>query len=153
MFHAKAKVVQEVPKQETNDVLKELCGSDEAMRSALSNFLLVDPRLQSQQIGSMDKLSEEANKALATGNKLRARISFEIAVRLALHYQDQVALERNLKLADRVTEEEGRREMHQTLLLNPEKALSIANQYYKRVYPEAQTKKEIVVTAPISASR
>lgn len=146
-----------VSRSETSDVLGSLCGSDNVLHEALSNFLFLDPRREERHIGSIAELWEEGTKAIIDGNRLKARLNFEIIARLGLYYQDRVSVEKILKLAEQVTEDETRYRMHQTLLSNLDTALSIAEQYYKQVYPgnvdEQKTKKSKVLepaTIPVT---
>lgn len=126
------------------DVLKSLCGGDDKLHEAMSNFLLLDPKQQEEKIASFSKLLEEGTKALESGDKLRARVDFEIAARLGLYHQDRLSVEKVLRLAEQASEaDEARRRLHETLLLNIDRALAIADQYYKYKYVDhAEAKKE-----------
>lgn len=132
-----------VKNNERDDTLKNLCGNDREMYEALSNFLFLDPRGYEKNVDTMSRLMQRGNDDLTNAHRLRARVSFEGAARLALYYQDREAVENALKLAEEASEEksETRHRMHETLLTNLGRALSIANEYYKYKYRPSVTEK------------
>ncbi|MGI0079024.1 MAG: hypothetical protein ACRECH_05320 [Nitrososphaerales archaeon] len=116
------------------DPLRELCGPDDGMYGALSQFLLLDPRHQVEQLGGFAKLWEEGSSAMQRGNKLQARVSFETAARIALYDQDRASLKKSLESAEQASENEINHRLHQTLLSNLDKALKITGAYYNRLF-------------------
>lgn len=119
---------------EVEDSLKTLCGNNEQLYEAMSNFLLLDPRSQEQMVGNVPRILERGMKDLESGVKIRARVSFEIAARQALYHQDRQSFERALKLADQASDgEELRFQLHQAVLSNLDKTFTIADQFYKHM--------------------
>lgn len=138
-------------------VLKSLCGDDGDLYEAMTNFLLADPRRQEPQIGSFPHLVEDGMESLNANNKLHARVTLEIAARLALYHQDRSGVMKALELAERATEEEetARHRMHRTLLTNLEKAFDVSGQYYAHLYPvasapEKQEEKKLLEIAAVA---
>lgn len=120
-FRKKGKAVAVAKKTPTE--LEQLCGDDKEIYEALTDTLFLDPR----KIGvSMKEAAENAKKSEKEDDVVKARFWYEIAGGLALY-------EGNAK---KVVEFFSECEKHSPdkchILKNPEKALAIAQEYYKR---------------------
>jgi hypothetical protein len=124
------KVQSEKPSKSSAMQLRELCGSDEKLYEALANFLLLDPRSQIPQLGETDSLVEQGNAAIASGNKLVARVDFEIAARIEIFRLNKESTRKCLLLAEQVSDSDKARQYHETILQDMEKVMEIAEVYY-----------------------
>ena len=115
-----------------SDPLKEWCAGDEELQTALGYFLLHEPERQIPILGTVGELVAEAESALAQGNKMKARINLETAVRIAIHDQDEENAKKLLILADGISESKLSRKMHRRLISDMTSALRIAKTYYEQ---------------------
>jgi len=123
-----AKQIQEqVPKKIT---LKDLVPNDEKMYLALQTFLLGDPERQIPMLGSIDALLAKGDQDKANGEKLKARMNYETAAKIEIYKQNKELVEKSLRLAKEVTEnEDPRRELLETMLANLDEVLRISKLY------------------------
>jgi hypothetical protein len=82
-----------------------------------------------------------------------------IPVKLGLYYGDRSTVEKALELADRCSDnddDESRRTMHRTLLSDLNRVMSIAEEYYERIYVgnlgEKPKKDDFTLLEPVPVS-
>jgi len=114
------------------DPLNELCAGDEELHTALGYFLLHEPERQIPILGAVNDLIAEAEAALAQGNRLKARINFETAAKIAIYEQDEDSAKKLLTRANEISESELPLKMHQKLLSELGNVMKIAKTYYER---------------------
>jgi hypothetical protein len=103
--------------------LEQLCGDDKEAYEALMNTMFLDPR----KIGTSMKDAAENAKRLAKERNLgRARIWYDIAGGLAI-YQGDVK-----KVVEFFSESERISGLKYPILKDTEKAIAIAQEYYKK---------------------
>jgi hypothetical protein len=123
---------QQAQAEPAADPLNELCGGDEELRTALGYFLLHEPQRQIPILGTVNDLIAEAEAALVQGNRMKARIDFETATKIAIYEQDEDSAKKLLTRADEISESELSRKMHQKLLSELGNVMKIAETYYER---------------------
>ena len=113
----------ETEAKETVTELEKLCGDDKETYEALLNTMFLDPR----KVGaSMKDAVENAKKSEKEKDLLRAKVWYEIAGGLAI-YEGNVK-----KVIECFSECEKLSNVKYPILKNPEKAVSIAQEYYKK---------------------
>jgi len=119
----KKEVQTETEAKETVTELEKLCGDDKETYEALLNTMFLDPR----KVGaSMKDAVENAKKFEKEKDLLRAKVWYEIAGGLAI-YEGNVK-----KVIECFSECEKLSNVKYPILKNPEKAVSIAQEYYKK---------------------
>jgi hypothetical protein len=119
----KKEVQTETEAKETVTELEKLCGDDKETYEALLNTMFLDPR----KVGaSMKDAVENAKKSEKEKDLLRAKVWYEIAGGLAI-YEGNVK-----KVIECFSECEKLSNVKYPILKNPEKAVSIAQEYYKK---------------------
>lgn len=119
----KKEVQTETGAKETVTELEKLCGDDKETYEALLNTMFLDPR----KVGaSMKDAVENAKKSEKEKDLLRAKVWYEIAGGLAI-YEGNVK-----KVIECFSECEKLSNVKYPILKNPEKAVSIAQEYYKK---------------------
>ncbi|HKW05880.1 MAG TPA: hypothetical protein VJN71_11315 [Nitrososphaerales archaeon] len=144
IFHRKSIVENGKPSLSStrqDDPLRTLCQGDETMYQALSLFVLLNPEGQAQLGGSPSELAERARKFLSQGNKLGARINFEVAARLGIYLQDRQGAQMMLEQAASVTDDSERLRIHKYLLSNLDTAMRIALEFYRSIHHEPKSPK------------
>ena len=104
--------------------LKKICGDDQETYEVLSNAMFLDPRKIDVP---MNTAVEKAKKLEKAKDRVRARMWYEIAGRLAIYEGD----------VKKVTEYFGKCEktspdIKYPILKNPKKAVAKAQEYYKK---------------------
>ena len=130
-----------------DDALRTLCKGDETMYEALSLFVLLNPEGQAQLGGSQSELAERAKKFLEQGNKLGARINFEVSARLGIYLQDRQGAQMMLEQAASVTDDPERLRIHKYLLSNLDAAISIAAEFYRSIHHGPKSPKVVLPKA------
>lgn len=119
----KKEVQTETGAKEIVTELEKLCGDDKETYEALLNTMFLDPR----KVGaSMKDAVENAKKFEKEKDLLRAKVWYEIAGGLAI-YEGNVK-----KVIECFSECEKLSNVKYPILKNPEKAVSIAQEYYKK---------------------
>jgi len=122
-FRKKKKTMVESETKETVSELEKLCGEDKETYKVLINTMFLDPR----KIGvSMEDAFENAKKFEKEKDLLRAKVWYEIAGGLAI-YEGNVK-----KVVECFSECERLSNVKYPILKNPEKAVAIAQKYYKK---------------------
>jgi hypothetical protein len=128
---------------EYTSTLQELIPNDRRLFVAMEYFLLASPTRQLSQLGDMDSLKKEGDRAKSAGDKITARINYESAAKVALYEGDREAFESLLKLADNVTSgSDDYAQFHRTLLDHIDEAVRIADEYYEKT-AEAHGRKTV----------
>jgi hypothetical protein len=105
-------------------VLEQLTGNDRETYEALCSTMFLDPR---KIEASMKQADDNASKSEKDGDMARAGMWYEVAGGLAIYEGNVKKVIEHFKDAARVT---GREYL---ILKNPEKAVAVAQEYYKRV--------------------
>jgi hypothetical protein len=127
--------------------LGELVPDNQMLRKAMEYFLLGSPERQLVQLGDVNSLRTEAEKAKAKGDKIRARIHYESAAKVALYEDRLTEFKQSLLLANEVTGKNERYfEFHRTLLQNLDEVRLIADKFYSqwRIVSQSTTSMEAV---------
>jgi hypothetical protein len=95
----------------------------------MQTFLLGDPERQLPMLGSTDTLLAKGDQEKANGEKLRARMNYETAAKVEIYKQDKEGVEKCLRLAIEVTENEDRKALLNTMLANLDEVLRISKLY------------------------
>jgi hypothetical protein len=106
--------------------------SNPKLREALENFLLLEPEKQIPQLGEAKTFLNEGNAKKATGNRLLARVNYEIAAKIELYKGNKDGVTECLHLARDVTDEgDKHREFHDVILSNLDEVFRISREYYR----------------------
>ncbi|MHB8566803.1 MAG: hypothetical protein ACYC7D_00610 [Nitrososphaerales archaeon] len=126
-----------------SSVEKILLPSDRELHDALEHYLLSDPDRQITQLGGVDTLLSAANQAENEGNTSKACTDYEYAAKIEIYQQNKDSAKKCLILAERVTETDGDRAIHKTLLDNMDEIMRISKEYYfSKRNPTAEEKEE-----------
>jgi hypothetical protein len=102
------------------------------LRKALETFLLLQAESQIPQLGDSKTFLNQGNAKKAAGDKLLARVNYEIAAKIELYKGNKAGVIESLTLAREVTDEnDEHREFHDAILNNLDEALRIAREYYQ----------------------
>jgi hypothetical protein len=104
--------------------LDQLCGNDRETYEALINTMFLDPR--KIQTSTKDA-AEDAKKAEKAKDFLKARVMYEVAGGLAIYEGDVDKVVQFFSECERLSPNK-----KYSILKNPEKAVAIAQEYYKR---------------------
>ena len=115
------------------DRLAVLCGGDEKLHEALSNFLLLRPEEQISQLGPTEALIRRADST-EKSNPIIARVNLETAARIEMYKGDQETVRVLLQRAQHLSGMGGE-ENRQTILSDLDKAMEIAREYYRLKQP------------------
>ena len=116
------------------DSLSALCEGDEKLHDAMSYFLYLRPEEQIARLGTTEQLSQKATEEIGRGDLLRARVDYTDAAWVELYRGNKenvkLYLEKALGLEDGNGLARPSAPRLNTLLLNLEKVMSIAQRYY-----------------------
>jgi len=114
--------------------LEALIPDDRRLFVAMQYFLLASPARQLSQLGDVESLRRSGDQSKTAGDDLMARINYENAAKIALYEGDETAFETLLRLADSISGGQGEfGEYHRTLLIDVEKDVRIAKEYYSHI--------------------
>jgi hypothetical protein len=117
-------VTGEVKKTE----LEEICAGDRETYEALKEVMLLDPR----KIGiSLEEAAKKAKEAEKAGNKLQARLWYELAGKLAIWKGDVKRVREFFSQCQKILPN-----VNYPVLKNPEKAVAKAKEYYEKYLKE-----------------
>lgn len=136
LFKKKKKEVKAQPKFETErepSLLEQLCKDDKALYDDLSWSLYLDPRGK----GSYKEAIKKAEKLEKKGKIFDARIAYHHAGSLALYESNIEGIKRAFS---KVAELGGRK--YERLMEVPEKAIEVAQEFYKRELKSEEVSKE-----------
>jgi hypothetical protein len=106
------------------DELEQLCGDDKETYEALVDTMFLDPR---KITISMKEATDDAKRFEKAGDLVRARISYEIAGGLAIYEGDAQKVTEYFGKCQRILPDAKYR-----IMKNPGKAVSIAQEYYRK---------------------
>lgn len=112
--------------------LRDLCGTDEEMYTALARVLLLDPK---KIVSPMETVLSNAQDHEIKGNRLRAEVGYRVAGSMSLWKGDAEGVRRYFAKAS-IFAGEARPE-YQSLTRKSDEAVAIARKYYE--VPEAAT--------------
>jgi len=112
--------------------LRDLCGSDEELYTALSRLLLLDPK---KIVSPIETVLSEAQEYEMKGNRLRAEVSYRVAGSMALWKGDAEGVRKYFTKASAFAGEA--RPEYQAITKRSDDAVSIATKYYEA--PETVT--------------
>ncbi len=114
--------------------LRELCGPDEEMYTALSRLMFLDPK---KIVSPMENVLTEAQDYEIKGNNLKAEVGYRIAGSMSLWKGDIEGVRKYFTKASTFAGEA--RPEYRTLAKRAEDAVSIARKYYEasEVTPKA----------------
>ena len=107
--------------------LQQLIGNDKETYEALKSAMFLNPKNVEY---SMKQAAEHAKEAETKGDKPRAGMLYQVAGGLALYEGNVKKVVEYYSTAEKLT---GR---HFAVLNSPEKAVAVAQEYYKRFLPE-----------------
>ncbi len=114
-------------------LLDELCGDDSELKKALTLVLLLYPN-RTSKMGGIDSHLENAKKYEKEGDRVRARVEYQVAGELALYDGKLAQVQKLFKKAAEVDPYYDHKNIYEFLTRreNAEKAVNIAKEYYKR---------------------
>ena len=107
--------------------LQQLIGNDKDTYEALSSVMFLNPKNIEP---SMKQAIDSAKEAEAKGDKPKAGMFYQVAGGLAIYEGNVKKVVEYYSMAEKMT---GR---HFAILKSPEKAVAVAQEYYKRFLPE-----------------
>lgn len=114
----------EVVKKTEMTELEQLCGNDKETYEALVHTMFLDPT----KIGmSMSDAAEDARKAEKAKDLMKARTMYEVAGGLALYEGNVDKVVEFFSACERLSPDR-----KYSILKNPEKAVAVAQEYYKK---------------------
>lgn len=119
----------------SEDPLATLCGGDEQLHKAISNFLLLRPAEQISQLDSTETLIRKAESA-GKGDPTTARINLETAVRIEMYKGNGERVRMLLERAQQLSTE-GRLN-RETMLSKLDDVMRISREYYHQK-PQSRT--------------
>ena len=125
IFKKKKKDVQKPVSQQAMRMsdLQQLVGHDKDTYDALASTMFLNPK---NIDSSMKQAAENAQKADADGDRAKAGMWYHVAGGLAIYEGNVKKVLEYFGIAEKLT---GR---HYGILQNPEKAVAIAQEYYKK---------------------
>ena len=106
--------------------LRELCGPDEEMYSALSRLMFLDPK---KIVSPLQTVLTEAQESETKGNGLRAEVGYRIAGSMSLWTGDAEGVRKYFTKASTFAGEA--RPEYRTLAKRADDAVTIARKYYE----------------------
>jgi hypothetical protein len=127
-FRKEKKSVPKPASQQTTQMsdLQELVGNDKETYDALAQTMFLNPK---NIDSSMKQAAENAKKADTDGDKAKAGMWYHVAGGLAIYEGNVKKVAEYFGIAEKIT---GR---HYGILQNPEKAVAVAQEYYKKFFP------------------
>lgn len=110
--------------------LRELCGGDEELYSALSHLMFLDPKKIHSRI---ENLLLDAQEYEAKRNNLRAELSYRIAGGISLYTGDPDGVRKHFSKAASLGGDG--RPAYAILARRPGDAVSVAKKYYENMEP------------------
>ena len=107
-------------------LLRELCGSDEEIYSALTRLMFLDPK---KVMSPMETILTEAQDYESKGNKLKAELGYRVAGSLSLWKGDAEGVRKYFTKASMFAGEA--RPEYKTLTKRSDDAVGIARKYYE----------------------
>lgn len=118
------------------DALSDLCQGDEELHDALSYFLYLRPEEQIARLVTTEQLIRRATEEVGRGDLLKARVDYTDAAWVELYRSNKenvkLFLEKALSLGDGDGLARPSTPRLNTLLLNLEKVMAIAQRYYNQ---------------------
>jgi len=105
--------------------LKELCGGDGDLYTAMSRLMFLDPK---KITTPLDRVLTEAQSFEAQGNKLRAEVGYRIAGGISLYKGDLDGVKKYFEKAALFAGDS--HPEYQVILKRSDEAVSIARKYY-----------------------
>ena len=106
---------------------------DEEMYKVLQNFLLADPERQIPQLGGIDNITTEAERAKERGDLTSARANYETSAKVEIYDKNKDAAKKFLSLAQQVTDDPRHKEFHEKLISNMDLVMRISADYYEKM--------------------
>jgi hypothetical protein len=106
--------------------LRDLCGSDEEMYTALSRLLLLDPK---KIVSSLETFLSEAQDYEMKGNLLRAEVGYRVAGSMSLWKGDAEGVRKYFTKASMFAGEA--RPEYRAVAKRSDEAVAIARKYYE----------------------
>jgi len=106
--------------------LRELCGPDEEMYTALSRLLFLDPK---KVVASLDSILTDAQDYEMKGNRLKAEFGYRIAGSLSLWKGDSDGVRKYFAKASSFAGEA--RPEYNSITKRSDQAVAIAQKYYE----------------------
>jgi hypothetical protein len=126
------KVEEKKEEKPRADFLREACGDDERLYSALLMSRLLDPQRVLTAAGGVTKTLKdyvkEGKEHEKKGDNIRARVMYRVAGGLALYEGDLEQVKRNFKKCAELYNDQ----TYMVIVENPKKAINIVRQTYKR---------------------
>ena len=117
--------------------LESLVPRDDELFAAMEFILLGSPVRQILQGGDLPTLEKNAKDAADSGNRIRARIEYESAARVALFEKKKDKVREMLERADEFSAEgDSFSGMHKALLKNLDRAMDVAREFYSELATE-----------------
>jgi hypothetical protein len=114
----------------TTNRLRELCGGDDDLFSAMSRLMFLDPK---KILISMDRVLREAQDYEAQGNKLRAEVGYRIAGGISLYRGDLDGVNKYFSRAASFAGDS--HPEYQIILKRSSDAVAVARKYYEEFNP------------------
>jgi len=123
------------PETLTTTRLRELCGGDDDLFSAMSRLMFLDPK---KIMIPIDRVLSEAQDYEAQGNKLRAEVGYRIAGGISLYKGDLDGVNKYFSKAASFASDS--HPEYQNILKRSSEAVAVARKYYEEFNPgPAQT--------------
>jgi len=106
--------------------LKELCGGDSDLYTAMSRLMFLDPK---KIMAPLDRVLTEAQEYEAQGNKLRAEVGYRIAGGISLYRGDLDGVKKYFEKAASFAGDS--HPEYQTILKRSDEAVNIARKFYE----------------------
>jgi hypothetical protein len=103
------------------------------LEGALENYLLADPRRQIAQLGGLETLLEDAKKSEQAGLSVVAASKYELIAKIEIYEQNKEQVTKFIGLANKITKDQDRREIHGILLANMDRVMRISSDYYEKL--------------------
>ena len=122
----KAAEIQPMPVVTVSSRLRELCGGDEDMYTALSRLMFLDPR---KIVSPLESVLSEAMESESKGNNLRAEVGYRIAGSISLWKGDAEGVRKYFTKASMFAGDS--RPEYKTLARKADDAVGVARKYYE----------------------
>jgi len=109
--------------EQSSTELQEICGNDMETYRALSQVMFLDPTKIKM---TLEEAAEKAKEFEKKGEKIKAKIHYEIAGGLAIYKGDVKSVKKYFEKAQKLSKEE------YYILKIPEKAVAKAQEYYSQ---------------------
>ncbi len=119
-----------------------LCHGDREMYDTMNHFLLLRPEEQILQIGALEQLVQKASQAMERGDPIVARVNLEIAARIEIYKGHKEIVRNLLEKAQNLRNMDEVQRRERTLLSNLDKAMTIAEEYYRKSPGQFETRRK-----------